>query len=134
MTARIIFILLGSLSLLLGVGGIFLPGLPATPFIILTAGFYARSSPYLYNKIVSGKLTGRYFKNKSVRRKKLLIISAMIFMWAMILINVLLVFSDLKIRLILIAAGITGSVFKIGYLNKSRKENFNSENNEYPDN
>ncbi|MFO8055489.1 MAG: DUF454 family protein, partial [Bacteroidales bacterium] len=42
-----LFIFLGTVSLFLGVLGIILPGLPTTPFLLLTAALYVKSSDKL---------------------------------------------------------------------------------------
>ena len=54
---------LGSISLLLGIIGIFVPMLPTTPFLLLTAALYFRSSPKLYEWLMSHPRMGAYIKN-----------------------------------------------------------------------
>ncbi|HPJ06354.1 MAG TPA: DUF454 family protein, partial [Bacteroidales bacterium] len=44
---RILLISGGTASLIMGIIGIFIPVLPTTPFMILSAGLYVKSSPAL---------------------------------------------------------------------------------------
>lgn len=60
---RYIFIVLGSISLALGIIGIFLPILPTTPFLLLSATLYFRSSPRLYQWLINQKHLGTYIRN-----------------------------------------------------------------------
>jgi len=53
----------GSLFLLLGIIGIFMPILPTTPFLLLTAACYARGSKRFYNWLINNRLLGQYIKN-----------------------------------------------------------------------
>lgn len=55
-----IYILLGTLSLILGIVGIIVPGLPATPFLLLTAWLYLRGSDRLYHRLLKHKHLGKY--------------------------------------------------------------------------
>lgn len=55
-------ILSGHLSLSLGIAGIFLPVLPTTPFLLLSAACYVKSSEKLYNWLINHKLLGIYIK------------------------------------------------------------------------
>lgn len=50
--------LLGGLCLLLGAIGIFLPLLPTTPFVLLAAACFARSSPRLHHWLLQHRLFG----------------------------------------------------------------------------
>ncbi|MGC9330670.1 MAG: YbaN family protein [Bacteroidales bacterium] len=83
---KAILILLGSISLFLGVLGIFIPGLPTTPFLLLSAGLYIHSSPKLYNMLITNILLGPYITN--FQRNKCMTLSLKIYsislMWIMI--------------------------------------------------
>ena len=60
---KYLLIILGSISLVLGVIGIFLPLLPTTPFLLLTAALYVRSSENLYQWLIHQKYLGTYIRN-----------------------------------------------------------------------
>jgi hypothetical protein len=53
MNKRIIFLISGHLSVILGIIGAVLPVIPSTPFMILAAFFYSKSSPTLHQKILN---------------------------------------------------------------------------------
>lgn len=48
----------GSVSLVLGLIGVVLPGLPTTPFILLAAGCYAKASPKLHARLLNHRWFG----------------------------------------------------------------------------
>lgn len=60
---RILLIIIGSISLALGVIGIFIPLLPTTPLLLLSAWCFFRSSEKLYHKLINSKHLGTYIKN-----------------------------------------------------------------------
>jgi uncharacterized membrane protein YbaN (DUF454 family) len=53
----------GTLSLAIGIAGIVIPLLPTTPFLLLAAGCYLRSSPRFYNWLMGNRWLGAYIRN-----------------------------------------------------------------------
>ena len=53
----------GSACVVLGVVGMFLPILPTTPFLLLAAVCYARSSKRLYHWLITNRWFGAYIRN-----------------------------------------------------------------------
>lgn len=62
-TQKVVFLTLGWLSLLLGIIGIFLPVLPTTPFALLAAYFFSKSSERLHQWLLRQKHLGPLIKN-----------------------------------------------------------------------
>ena len=60
---RIILIIIGTIALGLGMVGIFVPLLPTTPFLLLAAACYARSSPRFYHWLIHHHWLGEYIRN-----------------------------------------------------------------------
>lgn len=108
---KVICIILGSLSLGLGIAGIFLPLLPTTPFLLLTAALYFRGSPRLYNWLLRQKQLGLYIRN--FREHKAIPLHAKIISvaltWLTILYCVVFLLPQvwLKVLLLALAASIT---------------------------
>jgi raw score 8.11 len=65
---KAIYIVLGCISLVLGVIGIFLPILPTTPFLLLTLYSFAQGSSRLERWFLETKLYQKYLKSFNERR------------------------------------------------------------------
>src|SRR4030043_2259032 len=60
---RRILIGAGTLSTGLGIIGIFTPILPTTPFLLLAAACYLRSSPRFHRWLMNNRIFGSYIRN-----------------------------------------------------------------------
>jgi uncharacterized membrane protein YbaN (DUF454 family) len=109
---RILWIFLGTLSLVLGAIGIVVPGLPTTAFLMLAAWLYLKSSPRLYQMLISSKYLGPYIlefqeKKGMTRRTKVHAIGTM---WVMITISCVFFIKSLTIIVFVLGLGIVGTV------------------------
>ena len=118
---KYLYILLGSVALFLGIVGIFTPGLPTTPFILLTGFFYARSSPKLYGKLENNKITGSYLKRvKGGLSLKYRLVS-IVLMWVMISFTTFVIFQDKqKLQYLMLALGVVGTISQLVFLKKRK--------------
>ena len=60
---KIILITFGTMSAGLGIAGIFLPVLPTTPFLLLSALCFSKSSEKFHKWLLTSRLTGKYISN-----------------------------------------------------------------------
>jgi len=114
---RILLLGLGHVSVGLGVIGIFLPLLPTTPFLLLAAWCYSRSSERFHTWLLTNRWFGDYIRNYQegkgipLRTK----IYALSLLWATILLSVVLIIDSLLVRVLLlgIAAGVSVHIIGI---------------------
>jgi len=106
-----LLILLGFFFVGLGVLGIFLPLLPTTPFLLLAAALFARSSTRFYQWLLNNRWLGTYIRNyregKDIPLKaKVLSITLL---WLVIFYSVFFVLKQWGFRFLLffIACGVT---------------------------
>jgi uncharacterized membrane protein YbaN (DUF454 family) len=58
----------GSISLVLGLIGVVLPGLPTTPFVLLAAACYAKASPRLHGWLLNHRFMGPMIRDWETHR------------------------------------------------------------------
>lgn len=109
---KLLFITLGFVSLGLGILGIFLPLLPTTPFLLLSAYLFARSSQrwyqWLLNHHVFGAFIRSYREDKAIPLKMKIV--ALILLWSTMCFSIFWVVNDkpwLQLMLACIAIGVS---------------------------
>jgi len=106
-----VYLIIGTLALVLGAIGLFLPVLPTTPFVILAAACYLRSSKRMHAWILQSRLFGETVENYQAGRglKRDTKIRALVLMWATISISAFFFVDQLIFRgaMFLVAAGVT---------------------------
>ena len=114
---KLLLIVAGTLFVGLGILGIFLPVLPTTPFLLLAAACYARSSQRFYCWLLNNRWFGVYIKN--YRQKKgmplKIKILTVLLLWLTILVSVIFFVQSLAVRviLIIIAIGVSWHILSI---------------------
>jgi uncharacterized membrane protein YbaN (DUF454 family) len=111
---RRILIGAGTLSTGLGIIGIFVPILPTTPFLLLAAACYMRSSERFYQWLVNNRIFGAYVRNyiegkgMPVKIKMFTIL----LLWLTIALTIVFGVQNIVIKIVLIciAVGVTAHI------------------------
>jgi uncharacterized membrane protein YbaN (DUF454 family) len=115
----------GTFFLALGIIGIFIPLLPTTPFLLLSAACYIRGSEKFYFWLIKNKWLGEYIKNyqegKGVPINVKII--SIIVLWITIIVSTIIIvpYNIIRIILIIIAIGVTIHIITIKTLDKNRE-------------
>ena len=103
----------GWLSVALGVAGIFLPVLPTTPFLLLAAACFVRTSPRFYRWLVEHPKLGRYViyyldgKGMPLKAK----VYTLILMWSTMMLTAFVLTDRLTIKILLPLIGLGVSIY-----------------------
>jgi uncharacterized membrane protein YbaN (DUF454 family) len=112
-----LFIILGIISTALGIIGIFIPVLPTTPFLLLAAFLYSRSSDRFLHWLYTNRLCGTYIKNyrdgKGIPLKQKIL--TIVLLWLTIGSSVIYFINPLWLRvlLVIIAIGVTAHLVRV---------------------
>jgi len=108
---RIILISIGLISVALGTLGIFLPLLPTTPFLLLAAACFAKSSKRFHHWLLNHRIFGKIIRDYSEERGLPLKIkiTMLIFLWLTISTTAIFAVDLLAVRIVLfgIAVAVT---------------------------
>ena len=119
---RPLLIITGTLLVGLGIIGILMPVLPTTPFLLLAATCYARSSQRFHHWLLNNKWFGNYIKNYIQRKGVPLKVKLLVITWLWITIGCSVTFAVqaflVRLILILIAVGVSIHIFSVRTLKK----------------
>ena len=109
---RILLVTAGTFFVGLGIVGIFVPVLPTTPFLLLAAVCYARSSQRFYDWLLNNKWFGSYIRNYLERKGITLRIKVITvtLLWVTIGASVAFAVETLALKLILVIIAIGVSI------------------------
>ena len=122
---KLLFIIGGVVSIGLGIVGIFVPGLPTTPFVLLSSWLFYKSSKRLHDwlhRSWMGNYIRRYEEHRGMSKGAKLF--SILCMWVMISISAFLLLENLKIRILLLVLGVIGTCcvsFIVPSANKQKK-------------
>ncbi len=110
--------LFGSVSLLAGIVGLFVPGWPTTPFVLVAAWFYLQSSPALHLRLRAhntfGPILRNWEENRGMTRQHKVV--SLLLMWIMILLSVGFFIDSSTLDLVVLALGLTGTIVMIFFI------------------
>lgn len=110
---RALLFMVGWLSVALGVIGIFLPVLPTTPFLLLAAACFIRTSPKFYDWLVQhpklAKYLIYYLEGKGIPLKGK--VYTLITLWTTIIISAFILLDSQIVRVILPTVALLVSIY-----------------------
>jgi len=117
-TLRALLAVAGTISLAFGTVGIFFPILPTTPFLLVAAACYVRSSERMYNWLIHNRWFGEYIKNyqegKGIPLKTK--VFAVSILWISILVSVVFFLCEIwmaQIFLLFIAVAVSVHIIRL---------------------
>jgi uncharacterized protein len=120
---RTLLFVAGTFSLTLGAIGVFLPILPTTPFLLLSAACYMRSSERMHKWLLGNRWFGEYIRNyqegKGIPMKTKIV--AMAILWAAIIYSAFFALDEIlvaQVALLIIALGVSVHLIRLPTLKK----------------
>lgn len=120
---KVILIILGSTTLVIGGVGIVIPILPTTPFVLCAAGCFSASSPKLYYRLKETRYFGEYinnYKEKTGISNKARY-TGVAFLWVTLIISAL-IFRHMHVWIILGIVGVAVTIH-ILTIRRAKKQN-----------
>jgi uncharacterized membrane protein YbaN (DUF454 family) len=115
---KLLYISLGTISLGIAILGIIVPGLPATPFLLITAALYMRGSKKMHDWLMQHRLLGPHIRNFKQNRSVSagIKIYATLTMWLMVFVSCKYFLTQPLIEIAVIVSAAIGSIVLIFFI------------------
>lgn len=125
---KLLYITLGTLSLGIAILGIVVPGLPATPFLLITAALYMRGSKKMHDWLMANKYFGQHIQNFQQNRSIPLGIKifATLFMWVMVFISCHFFLTHFVVEIAVIVSAMIGTGILVFFIKTSPQKSVDS--------
>lgn len=119
-----IYIIIGIISIVLGIIGIFIPGLPTTPFLLLSSWLFYKSSKRLHDWLHRSRWLGKYIRHYESKQGVDILSKtiSIVCMWGMICLSAFCFIENLHVRILLFVLGIIGTCSVIFIVPNARKD------------
>jgi uncharacterized membrane protein YbaN (DUF454 family) len=121
---KVIFTAAGTISLGLGAVGLFLPILPTTPLLLLSAACYYKGSERMHRWLLNNKLFGSYIRNYKEGKgiSQMGKILTLFLLWITISYSAFFIVNNSIVQIVLftIAIGVTVHIITLPTLKKSQ--------------
>jgi len=99
-----LYLVVGTITLVVGIIGVFIPVLPTTPFLLLSSFCYLRSSSRMYHWLMGHKVLGPYISSymiyKGITRKNKVV--SLVFLWTTLTISMVFIGKDIVTWVLLV--------------------------------
>ena len=111
-TIKLLYNIIGTISLLLALIGVILPILPTTPFVLLSAACYCKGSERLHSGLSDNETFGPIIRDYEEHggMKKATKIKALTIMWTAVLASAFLILDTLTMRAVVVLIAVIGTV------------------------
>jgi len=111
-TLKVIYNIIGTISLMFAFIGVVLPIIPTTPFVLLSAACYYKGSERLHSWLSHNEIFGPIIRDYEEHEgmRKATKIKALTMMWAAVLTSALLILDTLTMRALVVLIAVIGTV------------------------
>lgn len=120
---KTIYITIGILAIILGIIGIFIPGLPTTPFLLLSSWLFYKSSKRLHDRLHRSPWLGKYIRRYESKQGIGLVskLVSILCMWTMVSVSAFCFIENIHVRILLFVLGMIGTCSIIFLVPNPRK-------------